>query len=235
MRHLVQEDLRAHRALAVRRGAPVQHAVGPGDRAPVLHRAAHVGHEHLVVALLRERLAETLAEERQPAVGEVEELLGVALEELAQRLPAEQPQVVAAARGADLVEGPGVDDGDVRREPGGVGERPAATAPVVVEVLDQVRSGVADDRPGLVRVDHEPVRGLEVGLVEAGEGVASPVGLEGGPDVDELVEGVDRLQDRRARGGVGLRVRHDEDVLGPKVGERDPSALGGGRIERPRR
>ena len=210
--HLVQQDLRADRALAVGRGAAVQDAVGPCDRAPVLHGAAHVRHEHLVVPLLGERLGEALAEERQPAVGEVEELLGVALEELPERLPAEESQVVATTPRPDLVEGARVDHSDVRRQPRGVAERPATAA--LVEVLGQVGCGVAGDRPALVGVDHEPVRRLEVGLVEARERVARQVGLERGPDVDQLVERVDRLQDRGAGSGVGLGVRDDQDVVG---------------------
>ena len=230
MRHLVQQDLRAHGAAGVGGGAAVEHAVGPCDAAPVLHRAAHVRHEHLVVALLGERLAELLTEKREPAVGEVEQLLGVALEVRAQRLPAEQAEVVAASRGPDLVERPGVDDGDVRRQPRGVSERPASAA--VAEVLDQVRRGVARDRPGFMGVDDEPVRCLEVRLVETGEREACPVGLEGGPDVDELVERVDRFQDRGAGTGVGLGVGDHQDVVGPEIGQRDAPPLGGTGVER---
>ncbi len=230
VRHLVEQDLGAHRTLAVGRGAAVEHAVGPGHRAPVLHRAAHVGHEHLVVAFLRERLAEALAEEDQAALGEVEELLRVTLEELLERLAAEEAEVVAGAGGPQLVEGPGVDDRDVRRQRRRVAEGPAAAA--VVEVLDPVGRGVARHRPALVGVGHEAVGRLEVGLVEAGEGVARHVGLEGRPDVDELVVGVDGAQDRVAGRRVGLRGAHHQDVLVAEARQREAPTLGGGGVER---
>src|SRR5262249_53599228 len=157
----------------------------------------HVRHEDLVVPLLGERLAEALAEEGEPSVGEVEQLLGIPLQELPERLAAEQTQVVTTACRPDLVEGTAVHHGDIRRQLRGVTERPPATPALVpVEILYLVGPGVAGDRPGLVRVDHETMWRLEVRLVEACEGIAGPVGLEGRPDVYQLVERVDGLQDR---------------------------------------
>ena len=72
--------------------------VAARDAAPVLHRATDVGHEDLVVALLSEGHAEVLAEPRQPLLGEIEQLLGVAVEQLLERLPAVRAEVVVAAR-----------------------------------------------------------------------------------------------------------------------------------------
>ena len=102
-------------------------AVAPRDAAPVLHRAAHVGHEDLVVLLLGERRAELLAEPRQALLGELEQLGGVAVEQGLERLAAVEAEVVVAAPLAQLVERAGVDHRDVRREARRVGEasRPA--------------------------------------------------------------------------------------------------------------
>ena len=59
VRHLVQQHVRAHRALGVARRRPEQDGVGPGDAAPVLHRPTHVRDEHLVVPRAAGRAART--------------------------------------------------------------------------------------------------------------------------------------------------------------------------------
>src|SRR4029450_9776538 len=61
---------------------------------------------HLVLLVVGEREAEAIAIERQPLGRDLEELLGVPLEERSERPPAQQTQVVAAALGADLMNGP---------------------------------------------------------------------------------------------------------------------------------
>jgi hypothetical protein len=78
VRHLVQQHRRALLPLPRAGGAAVDEGVGPGDAAVVLHRAAHLRHEHLVVAPLRERLGEALAEQGEPGGGEPGQLVGVA-------------------------------------------------------------------------------------------------------------------------------------------------------------
>ena len=95
VRHLVEDELGAGRALRVRRGSAEELAVAVGDAAPVLHRAAEVGDEDLVVALLRERRGEALAEEGQALAGEGDHLVEVALELGDERLAAVEAEVVA--------------------------------------------------------------------------------------------------------------------------------------------
>ncbi len=205
VRHLVQHDVRAAGALPEGRRGAVEERIRVGDAAPVLHRAAHVGHERLVVALLRERVGEALAEPGEPAGGEVEELVGVALEERHERLPAVEAEVVAADGAPDLVEGPGVHDGDVGGEARGGREGPAAGG-VLAGSID---SGalLLVDRPCLGREHGEAVHGLQVGLVEAGPEAACLVRLEGRPEVDEAVGRVDGAEHalRRRRCPTGWR------------------------------
>ncbi len=114
VRHLVQQDHGPQLPLGRRRGAAEQQVVGPGDAAVVLHRAAEVGHEDLVVATLRERQPEPLAEEGQSLRGHLEDLVRVAIEVAGERAAAVQPQVVVTALLAPLVERAGVDDDHVR-------------------------------------------------------------------------------------------------------------------------
>ena len=179
----------------------------------------------MVVPLLRERRAESLAEEREALLGHAEQLARVPLEVAAQRLAAEQAEAVVAALLADLVERAGVDDDDVRREARGVREGPLAAT--VLAVGDAVRSRVAGDRPRCGGADGEAVRRLEVRLVEAGPRPPGAVRLEGAPDIDQLVRGVDGAQDPRTACGVPLDRVHDQHVLLGQVWERDP-ALGRG-------
>ena len=73
--------------------------------------------------------------------------------------------------------------------------------------------------------DDEAVDRLEVGLVEVRPRHPGEVALEAGPDVDELVAGVDGPLDPVGAGGVGLRRRDHEDVLGAEVGQRQPAPL----------
>ena len=230
VRHLVQEDLGDLAALVVGRGAAQQHAVAPGDAAPVLHGAAHVGHEDLVVLLLAERRPELLAEPGEALLGEQEQLGRVAVELGLERLAAVEPEVVAATLLAQLVEGAGVDDGDVGRQARGVLEGPEP--PAVGEGVDRGVPRVAEHRPGLGSAHGEAVHGLEVGLVEVGPGAPGHVGLEAGPEVDVLVTGVDGALDAVGGAGVGLRRRHDQHVVGLQVGQRQPPALGGRGVER---
>ena len=227
--HLVQEDLGHPAALVRGGGAAEEDAVPPRHAAPVLHRAAHVGHEDLVVALLPERHAEVLTEPRQTLLGELEELLGIAVEHQLEGLAAVETEVVATALGPELVERAGVDHGDVRRQPRRVSERPEPTA--VGQVGDRLGRGVAGDRPRLGGTGREAVHRLEVGLVEVGPDVAGHVGLPRVPHVDELVAGVDRAFDAVTARRVRLGGGHDEHVLGLQVGERQPATLDRGQVE----
>src|SRR4029078_6137276 len=95
----------------------------------------------------------------------------------------------------------------IRREAALVGEAPDPAA--VGQVVDGRVSGVAGDRPGVRGADGEGMHGLEVGLVEVRERAPRVVGLEGRPDVDELVAGVDRPLDAVTAGRVGLSRAHD--------------------------
>ena len=75
------------------------------------------------------------------------------------------------------------------------------------------------------------MRRLEVGLVEAGPQPAGLVGLQAGPDVDELVGRVDGAQDALARGRVGRLGLDDQDVVRGQVGQREAAVGGGGDVE----
>ncbi len=227
--HLVQHHVRAHGPLAVARGAAMQEVVRVGDAAPVLHRAAHVGHERLVVALLRERVGEALPEPGEPAGGEVEQLIGVALEHGPQRAAAVEPEVVAADGAAHLVERSRVHDGDVGGERRGRREGPAARG--ALRLRDRVRRAVARDGPRLGREHGEAVHRLEVGLVEARPEPAGLVGLERHPDVDEPVRGVDRAEDALPVAGVRLRGGDDEHVALAQVGEGEAPVGEGAEVE----
>ena len=211
MGHLVEDELGADLALLVGRRGAEELPVAVRHASPVLHGPAEVGDEHLVVALLRERHAELLPEERQALPGEGDQLVEVALEVRHQRLAAVEAEVVAVVLPADLVERPGVDHHDVRRERGSVGESPD---PHVLELglLDRVGRGVGGDLPARRREHGEPVRRLEVGLVEAGPQAPGLVGLQARPDVDELVGRVDRAEDALAGGRVGRLGLDDQDV-----------------------
>ena len=83
VRHLVQDDRGEPQPLRVGGRAAEQQPVAVRHAAPVLHRATHVGHEHLVVLLLGERHAELLAEPGQALLGQLEQLVGVAVEQAA--------------------------------------------------------------------------------------------------------------------------------------------------------
>ena len=80
VRHLVQQDRGDRLPLRRRSECAAEHEVRPGHAAPVLHRPAHVGHEHLVVLAPGGTAAEPLAEEGQARPRWLEELLGVAFE-----------------------------------------------------------------------------------------------------------------------------------------------------------
>ncbi len=202
VRHLVEQRDRRLRALGVGRRGAEEVAVTPRHAGPVLHRAAHVGDEDLVVVGLGERLAELLAEERQPALGEVAEPARVPVERRPQRLPAVEAEVVVAAGLAHLVERAGVDDHDVRRERGSVREGPHPRA--AGEVADRLGPHVREHRPRLRGGDGEAVGGLEVGLVEAAPQPPGVVALERGPHVDLVVGRVDGAQDAGRAGHVRL-------------------------------
>ena len=146
VRHLVEDELRPDGALRVGRGSAEELAVAVGDAAPVLHRAAEVGHEDLVVALLRERVAEPLAEERQALPRQGDHLVEVALEDRHERLAAVEAEVVAVVLLPHLVERAGVDHDDVRRQAGRVGEGPDPRV-VGLRVLDRLGRAVGGDQP----------------------------------------------------------------------------------------
>ena len=203
-----------------------QDVVGPGDAAVVLHRPAELGQEHLVVAALRERHAEPLAEEREALRGEGEDLLGVALQHGGQGLAGVQAEVVAIGLLAHLDERPGHHDGVVRRQRR---RRLEGPPPPAVDVLDQRVAGVADHGPRAGRRDGEGVRRLEVGLVEAGPRVARLVGLEAGPQVDVVVAGVDGAVHPAPVRGVALHRGDHQLVVLLQVREGDPALLGRGQ------
>ena len=228
--HLVQHEVGDLASLVVRRLAARQREVAAGDAAPVLHRSAQVGHEHVVVTLLGERDPEVLAEPSEPLLGELEQLLGVAVEQLLQRLPAVQPEVVTTTLRPQLVERAGIDHHNVRRQRRRVGERPEA--PAVSKLLYRRAGRVAEHRPRRGGADDEAVDRLEVGLVEVRPGHPGEVALEARPEVDELVAGVDGPLDPVGAGGVGLRRRDHQDVLGAEVGQGQPATLSRRRVER---
>ena len=230
VRHLVEDELRPDGALRVGRGSAEELAVAVGDAAPVLHRAAEVGHEDLVVALLRERVAEPLAEEREALPGEGDHLVEVALEDRHERLAAVEAQVVAVVLLPHLVERAALTTTTyVDRR--GVSGKVHTRASSVVRVLDRLGRAVGGDQPRRRRGHDEAVGCLQVGLVEAGPHAAGLVGLEAGPDVDELVGGVDRAQDALARGGVGGARLDDQDVVGRERGERQATVGRGGDVD----
>ena len=144
---------------------------------------------------------------------------------------------MAAALLADLVERAGVDHDDVRRQPRRVREGPEPAAVVAVE---RPTSGalllVTVHAAGALTV--KPVRGLEVGLVEAGPGAPGAVGLEGAPDVDELVRAGRRCAGSRRREPVsGWTEETTSTLCCGQVGERDPAvgARSRGRASTPLR
>ena len=211
--HLVEDELGPYGTLRVGRGSAEQLAVAVGHAAPVLHRAAEVGHEDLVVALLRERAREPLAEEREALAGEGDQLVEVPLEDRYERLAAVEPEVVAVVLATYLVERARVDHDDVRRQGRGVGVGPDLRVGGLGG-LDRLGRAVGRDHPRRRCGHHEAVGRLEVGLVEAGPHPPGLVGLQAGPDVDELVGRVDRAEDALTGAGVGGAGLDHEDVVG---------------------
>ena len=100
-----------------------------------------------------------------------------------------RPRTVAVPLGATFVEGSGVDDRHVRRQPRRVAERPP---PSLVDLLDVGVAGAGEHGPRVRRGDRERMDRLEVRLVEAGPGTPRLVRLERRPHVDLLVRRVDR-------------------------------------------
>ena len=78
-------------------------------------------------------MREPLAEEGQPLLGDPEQLLGVPLEEGRSDWRQYRPRLCPPRSLAQLVERPGVDHDDVRREPRRVLEDPQPAAVVAVE------------------------------------------------------------------------------------------------------
>ncbi len=217
--HLVQQDLGEQLALGPGRLRPPQQCVRPGHASVVLHRAAELRHEHLVVAPLRERHPEHLAEELQALRRDPEDLVGVPVEDVGQRATGVQPQVVPAGLAPALVEGPGVDDGVVGRQRRRRREGPAA-APA--QVLDARVAGVARDGPRGRRGDREGVHCLEVGLVEAGPDEACLVRFERRPQVDLAVGRVHGAMDAGAAAGLRLLGLDPQGVPAAQPREPDP-------------
>ena len=226
VRHLVQQDRRALLALPVGGFAAVQQDVAPRHAAVVLHRAAHVRHEDLVVAALRKRHREPLAEECQSGCRDLEQLVGIAVEARGERLAAVQPQVVPVPLEPTSVERSGVDNRHVRRQRWGVGEHPT---PAVGHLLDVGRTGVGQHGPGVGGRHGERVHRLEVGLVEAGPGAPRVVRLERRPDIDQLVGGIDRAVHAGALAGLALHRLDDQHVLGGQTRQGDPRICDRGR------
>ncbi len=224
VRHLVEQHVGEDLPLGRGRLAAAQHGVGPRHAAVVLHRTAEVRQEHLVVGALRERHAEAVAEELEALRGEGEELVGVAPQRGLKGLAGVEAELVAVDLAAHLRERPGHDDGVVRRQRRGGRERPA---PGSVDVVDHRVAGVADHRPPGGGGDGEGVGRLQVGLVEAGPGIAGLVGLERRPQVDVVVGRVDGAVHAPAVGGVGLHAGDDQLVVLREPVQRDPPLDGG--------
>ena len=214
VRHLVQQHQGPQLAFGVRRRVAEDEGVAPGDAAVVLHGAAHLRGEHLVIARLGERHRELLAEEGQPLGGDVEQLLGVALEHRRDGAAGIEPEVEARTAAAQLDEGAGVDHRDVRRQRRRVGVRPRAHA---VARGDLGVAGVARDQPPFRHVDGDPEHRLEVGLVEAREDHARVVGFEARPHVHLAVARVHGAMHALARRSPALHRAHDQQVVGLQV------------------
>ena len=92
--------------------------------------------------------------------------------------------------------------------------------------LDRAAAGVGDDLPVERRDDVQRERGLEVGLVEAGEHPLRVGRLELRVEVDLPVLGV--LEAVQALAGVGVAAvgGDDEGVLLGQAGQRQPAVLG---------
>ena len=153
--HLVHDHERAHLPVGLGRGRPEDEArVVERDGSGVFHRAGELGHEHLVIFRERIRVAESLDEEVEAALRDVEEL--VVVEVLDERLPAPDRQrddlrTAVWRRDPVLVANEvvraGDDDGQVGREDRGAGETPAGRLSSVPSVATP--AGV-DDGVGML-------------------------------------------------------------------------------------
>jgi hypothetical protein len=102
------------------------------------------------------------------------------------------------------------DGRDVRGDRLGLRELP--------DPVDEFTHPVRPDRPALRRPRAEPVRRLQIGLLEVGEDAARVGGLVLGVQVDLAVLRVDEAVHALARARVGaLRVDHQLVVLGQAV------------------
>ena len=194
------------------------------DAARVLHGPeVELGDEELVVLGERVRVAELGLEEVEALAGDGEDLVGV--EVLGQRLPAVDRQPDAPVLLVDGVVRPGDEGDQVGRDAAGGLEPPPAALVVLGD------RGVADDRPPLGGVDGQVERGLEVGLVEAGEDPVGVVGLELGVEVAVAVGGVVEAVQAHAGVLVGA-VGHDPQLV---VGGQAPAGGSGCGRRRRRR
>ncbi len=195
MGHLVQDRLGATLPAGIGDLRAEDVVLEEGDRGSVFHRPrVELRDEQLVVLAERVPVVEDPVVEVEALLGDREELLRI--EELGQRLAAEQAQVDAVVVVVDRVVGPGDQRGDVGRDAGGLVERPHAGVVIAGDP-------VADTRPVLGRLDPELEVGLQVGLVEARIHAVRVVGLELAVEVDLAVDRVDEAMQPLA----GTRVR----------------------------
>ncbi len=193
--------------------------VAEGHAAGVLHGAGvELRHERLVV------VAERVADPEQPVelvealLGRREQLVGVGVEVLGDRLPRREAERDAVVLVGDQVVGPGHERHEVRRQRLGLLELPDSG-------LDLLAGGVADHGPVRGGGHVQGVRRLEVGLVEAGEDAGR--GVHEGHAVD-VVPPVGRVHAAVQPLAVVAEAHHrvHDQLVGP-----GPS-YGSGRVRR---
>ncbi len=223
VRQLVQHGLRAALVACPAGLGPEDVVLEEGDGAGVLHRAGvELRDEELVVLVERVRVVEHPVVEVEALLGDPEELLGVQV--LGQRRAA-----VEAERDAVVLVGDArVRAGDQRHEVGGdpLRRREMHELRAARAGLDLAVAGVGDDLPVERRGDVDGERGLEVGLVEAGEHPLGVGRLELRVEVDLAVDRVDEAVQPLAGVRVGTVRRDDQRVLLRQVDQRQAAGLG---------
>ena len=154
-----------------------------------------------------------------------EQVLGVPVQRLLQRLPGDQPERDPVVVVEDPVVRPGHQGDEVRRQRLGLGQLPAAGG-------DLGGGAVAEHEPLRRRGHLHPVRRLEVGLVEAGEDPRRGVQERHRVEVDQTVGRVDTAVQALAVVGVGHRRHDDEFVLGGQAGQLEPAVGQPGHVDR---
>ncbi len=221
---LMQHDLTADEALAVCGRVTEEEPVVEGDGTDVLHgTGVELRHEELVV------LAEGVGPAEQAGVvvhalaRHLEDLSRAALELSTHRGTSVEAEGYAFMHPIHAHERAGDQGEQVGRERDGAREVVHPTP--VAKVADVRRRLRGDDFPARGGRHQQPVGGLDIGLVEAGEDAVRRERLEVAVQVRRAVLGIDEVMEAIAGGVVGVLVLDDDAVVGAKVLRWEPQAV----------